>query len=91
MGRCSLHTHTLCNGSNTTTLEANRALHGTASARQASKNNECDIVMWLGAFLQCKAKRGAVGDSEPTPRPVLLSDRDTGAPLEVKRSLYQSH
>ena len=47
------HTHTLCNGSNTTTVEARRALHWTASARQASKNNESDVVMWLGAFLQC--------------------------------------
>ena len=47
----------------------NRALHWTASARQASKNNGCDIVMWLGAFLQCKAKRGSVGKSGPNPPP----------------------
>ena len=55
----------------------NRALHWTALVRQASENNGCDIVMWLGAFLRCKAKRGSVGESGPVLRPAPLSDNDT--------------
>jgi hypothetical protein len=62
--RVHTHTHTMqCIQHNNP--GGNRALHWTASARQSSKNNGCDIVMWLGAFLQCKAKRGSVGKSGP--------------------------
>ena len=33
----------------------NGPLHWTASTRHASKNNGCDNVMWLGAFLKYKS------------------------------------
>ena len=32
-----------------------------------------------------------MGYAGPTPRHAPLSDHDTGAPLEVKRLLYQNH